>query len=188
MVSEYIKAFAKVAVLDIAVMTQLLIDCQDVVNPQLLLGLITNNPYEISAINNTIEQQANTEGEATTIIDKLSSKGIGFNAGIMKIHSSNFYDVGLDNATVFNVCKNINAGAKLLSNCLSATKKSDYTQDVMQGAYACYRAKNFLSDTQTPMQLSPSDEKTFLNTTTESDVKSQQHTVEAWDVFGDFSN
>ena len=89
---------------------------------------------------------------------------------------------------LINVCKNINAGATLLSNCLSATKKSDYTQDDMQSAYLCYRSKNFLSDTQTPMKLSPHDEKTLLNTTTESDVKSPQQTAEAWDVFGDFSN
>jgi hypothetical protein len=172
--------------LELTFIAQMLGECQDEVEPNLLIGLLTNNPYTISIMGAETATPPESEQEAISVIDDLTSKGISFNAGMMKIHSRNFKDLGLDNASAFNVCKSINAGAKLLSSCLTQEK---VTKESFKEAYACYQAKNFLPASSPPMQLSDSDNR-FISSDNKNEQPNQEQPkkAEPWDVFSDFTH
>ncbi|MBS0045208.1 transglycosylase SLT domain-containing protein [Shewanella sp. M16] len=110
--------------LELAFMAQMLKECQTEVEPNLLIGLITNNPYSISVMGAETATPPETEGEATKVINDLAMKRISFNAGMMKIHNGNFQELGIDNNNVFDVCTNIKAGASILAKCLPETDKT----------------------------------------------------------------
>lgn len=172
--------------LEIAFIAQSLNECQDQVEPRLLIGLLTNNPYQITVMGADTVNQVETEGEATAVIKDLSMKGIKFNAGIMKIHSSQFEAAGLDNFNAFNTCDNINAGATLLASCIVDAGAD--TPDSINQAYACYKAKNFLPEMSKPMEINPADAQKYLNSNPENAPQAQPKKVEPWDVFADFTH
>ena len=168
--------------LELAFIAQSLNDCQKQVEPRLLIGLLTNNPYQIMVMGKETASSPQTEGEAIDVINDLSMKSINFNAGMLKVHSTHFDSVGLTNNTAFDVCANIQAGATLLANCLEKHGSVD-------AAYSCYRSQNFLPANSKPMELSTADEKKYIkNQSPESTTKPKPAKVEAWDVFGDLSN
>ncbi len=175
--------------LELAFMAQMLNECQTEVPPNALIGLATNNPYTISVMGAETATPPETEGEATAVIDDLRIKGIAFNAGMMKVHSSNFQLVGLDNSNAFNICDNIKAGAMLLSSCLGDSTEN--SAQALADAYVCYRKKNYLPATSTPMQLSPQDEKLLSQLeadTPQSENNTPAKKAEPWDVFEDFNH
>lgn len=174
--------------LELAFMAEMLNECQKDVEPRLLIGLLTNNPYSITVMGTEITPLPNTEGEATAAGNDLDMKGINFNAGMMKIHSSNFHSTGLDNVTAFKACESIEAGAALLAACLPDSNKEPTPMELGK-AYACYKAKNFLPAESAPMQLSPSDQNQLINSQLDIPIQdSKPKKVESWDVFEDFTH
>jgi type IV secretion system protein VirB1 len=175
--------------LELTFMAQMLNECQNEVPPSALIGLVTNNPYTISVMGAETATPPESEGEATAVIDDLRIKGIAYNTGMMKIHSSNFQLVGLDNSNAFNICDNIKAGAMLLSSCLG--NSTDNNSQAIADAYICYRKKNFLPPISTPMQLSPQDQNLLSQLeadTPQPENNTPQKKAEPWDVFEDFNH
>lgn len=136
--------------------------CATDVAPQTLQTLIGvesgKNPYAIAVVydDNTrptdklIFSQPDTEEDAKKIITQLETppkKHRSYSVGLMQINSTNFEKYGLTRDNMFNVCKNIEAGAAIFKACyIDAQRKypTQSEQEQLRLASSCYYAGNHL--------------------------------------------
>jgi len=89
-----------------------------------------------------IRQPANKQ-EAVTTAKWLISNGYNIDMGMAQINSANMKWLGVSIDDLFDPCKNVAAGAKiLLNNYIDAFKKIDEPQDALRAALSSYNTGN----------------------------------------------
>lgn len=122
--------------------------CAPEIHPATLQALVrvesTFNPFAIGVVKGYLKRQPQNLQEAQQAIKVLRASGKDFSVGLAQINQKNFQWLGLDDATVFDVCKNLKAGQTVLKDCFTrATNQSATAQEALQKAFSCYYSGNF---------------------------------------------
>lgn len=99
------------------------------------------NPYAIGVVKGSLKRQPRTLAEAVATAQSLHAQGKNFSMGLMQVNRYNLAAYGLNYQTVFDPCKNINAGAKILKSCFD--RAGGKGQEALQKAFSCYYSGNF---------------------------------------------
>ncbi|TNV16131.1 lytic transglycosylase domain-containing protein [Buttiauxella sp. B2] len=119
--------------------------CAPDVHPVTINALIDTesgrNPYAVANVSDNESKQFKSLSSAIAYVNNLERQGKNYSAGLMQINSKNFKAYGLDNNTVFDVCKNIEAGAKILTDNYAAQKEGG-EQKKIRNALSRYYSGN----------------------------------------------
>lgn len=99
------------------------------------------NPYAIGVVKGKLQRQPRTHAEAVATAKSLHAQGKNFSMGLMQVNRYNLAHYGLNYETVFEPCKNINAGAKILKACFD--RAGGDSQTALKKAFSCYYSGNF---------------------------------------------
>lgn len=99
------------------------------------------NPYAIGVVKGRLQRQPRNLAEAISTAKSLHAQGKNFSMGLMQVNRYNLPAYGLNYETVFDPCKNINAGAKILKSCFD--RAGGKGQAALQKAFSCYYSGNF---------------------------------------------
>ncbi|MDK4684837.1 lytic transglycosylase domain-containing protein [Kingella negevensis] len=99
------------------------------------------NPYAIGVVKGSLKRQPTNLAEAIATAKSLHAQGKNFSMGLMQINRYNLASYGLNYETVFEPCKNINAGAQILKSCFD--RAGGNGQTALQKAFSCYYSGNF---------------------------------------------
>lgn len=137
-------------ILETLVLSALYFQCGENVHPDILHAIVktesSSNPYVIANVSDGESYKFETREEAVAMSAELLENGKTFSAGLMQIYSKNFESYDLNNITVFDNCKNIKAGAKILKKCYlkSVEEFPDNPSDYhLENAMSCYYSGNF---------------------------------------------
>lgn len=91
-----------------------------------------------------LQTQPKSVDEAIRWARYLQREGFEFDAGPAQVHSTNFARYGLTVETVFDPCKNIAAGARILTDCYARAyvRYRDQAR-ALTAAISCYQSGNF---------------------------------------------
>lgn len=105
------------------------------------------NPYAIGVVGGHLVRQPRNLQEAIATAESLASRGINYSVGITQVNQSNFRSYGLTLETAFDTCKNMKAGAEILSDCYNRAEKvmKGTVQQNIQYALSCYYSGNFVT-------------------------------------------
>ena len=101
------------------------------------------NPYAIGVVKGALKRQPRTHAEAVAAAKMLHAQGRNFSMGLAQINKYNLPKYGLTYETVFDPCKNLNAGAKILTDCFNRAEGGKISQTALQKAFSCYYSGNF---------------------------------------------
>lgn len=99
------------------------------------------NPYAIGVVRGSLKRQPRNLAEAVSTAKMLHAQGRNFSMGLMQVNKHNLAAYGLNYETVFDVCNNISAGAKILKSCFD--RAGGTGQQALQKAFSCYYSGNF---------------------------------------------
>ena len=127
--------------------TQLIQQCSNGVPTDIMIavtGIESNfNPYAIGVVKGYISQP-NNFNDAVRAAKMLHANGKNFSMGIAQVNRYNLKAYGLNYETVFDPCKNLNAGSKILLDCFKrAEKVSKSINAAWEKAFSCYYSGNF---------------------------------------------
>lgn len=98
----------------------LLQQCASNIGPRTMAAIVTvesgGDPYAIDDDDTHESYEPTTESVAIRIAETLQAKGHNFDAGIAQVNSSNFVAQGLNTTSVFDPCKNLTAGSRILAD------------------------------------------------------------------------
>lgn len=129
--------------------TDLFQQCAPNVAPETLRTVIaiesSGNPYAIAIVGQRVTTPPKTEKNAIDMTKALEAQGLNYSVGLMQINKSNFARYGLTIDTAFDVCKNLNVGARILESCFMSAKKTASKSDqlALRHALSCYYSGNF---------------------------------------------
>ena len=104
------------------------------------------NPYAIGVVNGRLVRQPRSLMEGVSTATQLRRQNVRFSAGVLQIYVGNWDRLGLNETNVFEPCKNMQASARILSDCyLRATRTSDDEQIALRRALSCYYSNNFVT-------------------------------------------
>lgn len=104
----------------------------------------SRNPYAIGVVGGRLERQPKTLGEAVATAKFLKSTGWNFSLGYAQVNLHNLARYSLDLTTVFDGCKNLQAGAAILAECdKRATRIYSDSGRAQDAAHSCYYSGNF---------------------------------------------
>lgn len=97
----------------------------------------SRNPYAIGVVGGRLLRQPRNLGEAIATVRMLEAGGYNYSIGLAQVNRINFARFGLEDPAIgFEVCNNLAAGAKILSECLQR-------HDGRWGdAFSCYYSGN----------------------------------------------
>ena len=101
------------------------------------------NPYAIGVVKGALKRQPRTHAEAVAAAKMLHAQGRNFSMGLAQINKYNLPKYGLNYETVFDPCKNLNAGAQILTDCFNRAEGGKVSQTALQKAFSCYYSGNF---------------------------------------------
>jgi type IV secretion system protein VirB1 len=124
----------------------LALQCAPNVDPATFQALVKTesglNPYAIGVVGKPLSRQPRTLDEALDAVKKLQADGRNFSIGLAQINKQHFNVSDAEN--VFEPCKNLEMGARILTQCyVSAQKTSDDDQEALRKAFSCYYSGNF---------------------------------------------
>lgn len=97
----------------------LILACAPTVAPRTVQMLIdTESHGQVLALNvngHRLKRQPSTVAEAQAWAAWLTDRGYNVDAGLMQVNSANWSRLGLDARSVFEPCRNIRAGAQILT-------------------------------------------------------------------------
>lgn len=104
------------------------------------------NPYAIGVVNGRLVRQPRTLLEGISTASELRRLNVRFSAGVLQIYIGNWSALGLNEVSVFEPCKNMQASARILTDCYTrATRTSDDEQVALRRALSCYYSNNFVT-------------------------------------------
>lgn len=127
--------------------SQLIQQCSNGIPTDIMIavtGIESNfNPYAIGVVKGYVKQPTNLS-EAISSAKMLHANGRNFSMGIAQVNKYNLKAYGLNYETVFDPCKNLNAGSKILLDCFKrAEKVSSSINAAWEKAFSCYYSGNF---------------------------------------------
>jgi type IV secretion system protein VirB1 len=106
------------------------------------------NPFAIGVVGGQLARQPRNISEAVATAKALKAGGWNFSMGLMQVNLHNLSKYGLNLVTVFDRCKNMNAGGAILSDCYArayGTKSGRDRQHALHSALSCYYSGNFIT-------------------------------------------
>ena len=132
--------------MDFAVLMQA---CAPEVHPVTLSKVVvtesTANPYAIGVVGGRLERQPRSLGEAVATVRTLRDQHVDFSAGLGQINVRNWSRLGLDERSVFEPCRNLNAAQSILRDCFLRATSGSEPQSALRKAFSCYYSGNFVT-------------------------------------------
>ncbi|AOK56754.1 lytic transglycosylase [Burkholderia stagnalis] len=131
-----------------AAFAQLARACAPNVDPATLAALVRTesgfNPYAIGVVGGHLQRQPRSLDEARATTRALAARGFSYSVGLAQVNDRNFAKVGLDDATMFEPCRNLRAGGAILTECFARSSGTGRpAQAALQAALSCYYSGNF---------------------------------------------
>ncbi|MFM0188822.1 lytic transglycosylase domain-containing protein [Paraburkholderia nemoris] len=129
---------------------QLARDCAPKVDPYTLSALVRTesgfNPFAIGVVGAHLERQPASLAEALATVRELELLGYSYSVGLAQVNNRNFAKYGETAATLFEPCRNLHAGAEILSECFGRSSQASLDQQAaLRAALSCYYSGNFTS-------------------------------------------
>lgn len=122
--------------------------CAPTIAPQTLAAVAhvesSFNPFAIGVVGGRLERQPRNQSEAVATARELERLGYNFSLGAVQVNRYNLAKYGESYETIFDLCRNIRAGAAILEECFTRAKpiyKDD--QKALRAAFSCYYSGNF---------------------------------------------
>ncbi|KVU84280.1 hypothetical protein WK76_24960 [Burkholderia ubonensis] len=131
--------------MDFAALAQ---QCASQVAPTTLAAIVRTesgfNPFAIGVVGGRLARQPRTLEEAVATADALERRGWNYSVGLSQVNRSHFAQYGLSTRSAFDVCRNLHAGADILSRCYaSAVARRNQPQIALRDGLSCYYSGNF---------------------------------------------
>ncbi|MFP3709722.1 lytic transglycosylase domain-containing protein [Paraburkholderia sp. SIMBA_009] len=124
--------------------------CAPAVAPQTLAAVAhvesSFNPYAIGVVGGKLERQPRNKAEAVATARELERLGYNFSLGAVQVNRYNLAKYGETYDTVFDLCRNLRAGAAILQDCYTRAKpiyRND--QKALRAAFSCYYSGNYVT-------------------------------------------
>ncbi|KVC73185.1 lytic transglycosylase domain-containing protein [Burkholderia ubonensis] len=122
--------------------------CAPNVDPQTLAALIRTesgfNPFAIGVVGARLARQPASLAEAQATTRALAARGISYSVGLAQVNERNFAKYGLDESTMFEPCRNLQAGGAILTECFARSSGTGRPAEAaLQAALSCYYSGNF---------------------------------------------
>lgn len=122
--------------------------CAPSVHPTTLKAVVSTesswNPYAIGVVAGRLERQPRSLDEAIATARELERQGFNFSLGLGQVNRYNLARYGETYETVFDPCRNLQAGAAILQDCfVRARKRLGDDQQALRAAFSCYYSGNF---------------------------------------------
>lgn len=104
------------------------------------------NPFAIGVVKGSLKRQPQSYSEAVSAAKALHNAGKNFSMGLVQVNKYNLARYGLTYETVFDPCKNLAAGAKILTDCYTRAARADngkVSQLTLHKAFSCYYSGSF---------------------------------------------
>ena len=95
------------------------------------------NPYAIGVVGGHLVRQPNSLAEALATARMLQSRGFNFSVGLAQVNRHNLARYGLSLEHAFDACPNLQAGARILADCLLRSGND------LGKSLSCYYSGNF---------------------------------------------
>jgi len=133
------------AALDFTTLAQ---QCAPQVDPVTLAAVVRTessfNPFAIGVVRGRLARQPRTLDEAVATVDALERGGWNYSVGLSQVNRIHFGRYGLLGATAFDPCRNLMAGADILSRCYGlASVGTKHPQVALRDGLSCYYSGNF---------------------------------------------
>lgn len=125
--------------------------CAPYVHPRTMYSVVAKessfNPYAIAIVGKgRLIRQPRNYGEAVATARALVQRGIDFSAGLSQVTYRNFDSFGLTIESAFQVCPNLAAGGRILSDCFARALPGQRNEQVaLDAALSCYYSNNFIT-------------------------------------------
>jgi type IV secretion system protein VirB1 len=122
--------------------------CAPEVHPRLLLRVMhtesLHNAFAIGVNHGPVRllRQPRTLGEAVATARELRRLGVNFDAGRVQINVANWHWLGLDERSVFDTCRNLEAAQKVLLDCKARAPSRD-AQTALREVLSCFNTGNY---------------------------------------------
>lgn len=122
--------------------------CAPNVDPDTLAALVRTesgfNPYAIGVVGGHLTRQPASLDEARATARELAARGFSYSVGLAQVNVRNFPKYGLDETTMFEPCRNLQAGGAILTECFARSSGTGRaTQAALRAALSCYYSGNF---------------------------------------------
>lgn len=122
--------------------------CAPSIHPTTLKAVVTTesswNPYAIGVVAGRLDRQPRSLDEAIATARELKRQGFNFSLGLGQVNRYNLARYGATYETVFDPCRNLQAGAAILQDCfVHAKKRLGDDQQALRAAFSCYYSGNF---------------------------------------------
>jgi len=101
------------------------------------------NPYAIGVVGGHLVRQPRQLDEAIATAKALDRAGWNFSLGHAQVNKHNLGRMGLDYETAFDACRNLKAGAAILTECDQRAKQTYPDDRAQHAAHSCYYSGNF---------------------------------------------
>ena len=95
----------------------------------------SHRQFAIGVVGGFLNRQPENQDEATATVAMLKTSGKNYSVGLAQVNQVNFKRYGLNASNMFDICTNLNVGAKILEACF--TQHKDW-----QKSYSCYYSGN----------------------------------------------
>jgi type IV secretion system protein VirB1 len=105
-----------------------------------------HNPYAIGVNRGPVRlmRQPRMLDEAVATARELRRLGVSFDAGRAQINVANWHWLGLDERSVFDTCRNLQAAQRVLLDCKARVPARD-AQTALREVLSCFNTGNFRS-------------------------------------------
>ncbi|MBR8317227.1 lytic transglycosylase domain-containing protein [Burkholderia dolosa] len=122
--------------------------CAPNVDPDTLAALVRTesgfNPYAIGVVGGHLTRQPASLDEARATVRELAARGFSYSVGLAQVNDRNFAKYGLDETTMFEPCRNLQAGGAILTECFARSSGTGRpAQAALRAALSCYYSGNF---------------------------------------------
>ncbi|MGX7006060.1 lytic transglycosylase domain-containing protein [Caballeronia sp. KNU42] len=104
------------------------------------------NPYAIGVVRGHLVRQPRNLGEAVATVHALELAGYDYSVGLAQINRAHFDAYGLMPEAALEPCRNLAAGADILSRCFERARAiSSGPQQALGASLSCYASGNFVT-------------------------------------------
>jgi type IV secretion system protein VirB1 len=122
--------------------------CAPSVAPQSLAAVAhvesSFNPFAIGVVGARLARQPRNQREAVATARALDRLGYNFSLGTVQVNRYNLAKYGESYETIFDLCRNLRAGAAILQDCFRRARLVyPDQQQALRAAFSCYYSGNF---------------------------------------------
>lgn len=104
------------------------------------------NPYAIGVVHGHLVRQPRNLGEAVATMHALERAGYDYSVGLAQINRAHFDAYGLTPEVALEPCRNLAAGADILSRCFERARTvASQPQQALRASLSCYASGNFVT-------------------------------------------